>query len=827
MAINTQGQINWVSLSKSTVNFSIELLARFSRAGVEALTIAVGQALFKQFDIPADAQMRLQRSVSHLKAFSSVSDLLWFGVGYKHLMRTLLETEEGSSLVAVSSCLTVSYKSEYTAAVLKALCRKSSIPDSFTPSLSQWGAIANLCSPAVNASQFPLLVDGFSRLLIERITTTRPDEVLATSPDDLATALLELVPLTLGQVANLTMVGKADCAWLAALAVWLFSLRVEIIDHRGTVLYQSQGATLHAGPKSFQLTIIRFEDGQSSFPQALTRSRTHLVPPGNILFKRKTDEYHQFVTGRSEWKTLLTDAFNSSFKKLLEPETIPLFAQVLYSGLEVGETYPNRFCINPWGRTPFLRGDLQHQQRFLTMLSFAAARLPELASLEKFGRDHILELADKEQHRDRLSYKDEFRARFGHDPKGIRDRLTAKRFSDALVDACSCRQCKISDVGPSPSEIKETDHLCLSQISIAIFGLIWQISWLDIDDTLRPTSHAVRERYSVLLSAKEIRNMSNCPSMRDVVFLFSGHTNNHYMDASACSHEGVCVYHPSLEYPSTDVMSQLRLRVVSGQIEWGGKLFGSITENMNPWLRSKDTDPSLDRPDGDRTTDVMNTLGANPSVQIVIEETLATTDLSATFAVIPEGKSQVHWNYLYRPCLQSEAQVQPRGSCMLYGPWGLQTLIRSQLDGIDCRNTHKSTETDPLWSQTGSIARPWSGGCTFVDLPWWTLDPGAPRGLWTTPKPDEWVLAISNTEAGTLRLIRGTFSLLYCILARAVANEYGGTFSSLLRQAGDCLMCERGLPWENSQLQSLIIDCTINGRWQQLKFQPSLDRLRR
>ena len=825
MAITTQGQINWVSLSKSTLNFSIELLARFSRAGVEALTIAVGQALFKQFNVPADAQIRLQRSVSHLKAFSSVSDLLWFGVGYKHLMRTLLETEEGSSLVAVSSCLTVSYKSEYTAAVLKALCHKSSIPDSFTPSLSQWGAIANLCSPAVNASQFPLLVDGFSRLLIDRITTTRPDDVLATSPDDLATALLELAPLTLGQVANLTMVGKADCAWLAALAVWLFSLRVEIIDHRGNVLYQSQDTAHHAGPKNFQLTIIRFEDGQSSFPQALTHSRTHLVPPGNLSFKRKTEQYYQFVPGRSEWNTLLTDAFDSSFKKLLEPETIPLFAQVLYSGLYVGETYPSLLCMNPWGRRLFIKGDLQHQQRFLTMLRFAAARLPELASLEKFGRDHILELADKEQRRDKLPYNVSFRDRFGHEVKGYRDRLTAARFADALVDACSCRQCKISDLGLSPLEIKETDHLCLSQISIAIFGLIWQISWLDIDDTLRPTSHALRERYSVLLSAHDIRRMRS-PFMSDVVFLFSGHTTNRITNLSAYSSEGVCVYLPSLEHPSTDLVSQLRLRVVSGQIEWGGKIFGSITEDSNSWLRSRDVDPSLERPDGDRTTDVMTTLGANPSVQIVIEETLATANLSATFVVIPEGKSQVHWNYLYRPCLQSEAQVQPRSSCELSGPWWLQELIRSQLIGIHCRNTHRSTEPDPLWSQTSSVTRSWSGSCTIVDLPWWTLDPGARGGFWTTPQPDEWVLAISNTERGTLRVIRGSFSLLYCILARAITNHYSDSISSLLRQAGDCLVCERELPWETSQLQSLIIDSTIDGQWQQLKFQPSLDRLR-
>lgn len=51
-----QGSIDWVALSKTSVSFSLEILARCARAGVETLTIAVGQAIFSQFDVLADAQ---------------------------------------------------------------------------------------------------------------------------------------------------------------------------------------------------------------------------------------------------------------------------------------------------------------------------------------------------------------------------------------------------------------------------------------------------------------------------------------------------------------------------------------------------------------------------------------------------------------------------------------------------------------------------------------------------------------------------------------------------------------------------------------------------
>ena len=213
MALATWGSIDWVAFSKSTINFSVEFLARFSRAGVEALGVAVGQALFAQFDVPAEAQIRLQRSVSRLKPFSSASDLLWFGVGFKHPMRMLLDTEQGCSLVATSSCLLVSYENTYTAAVLNSLCHRSSPPDNLTPSLSQWGAMANLCAPSVLASQFPVLVEGFSRLLIKKSVIRMPENVLATSPDELAIALLELAPLSRGEIASITMIGKADCEY--------------------------------------------------------------------------------------------------------------------------------------------------------------------------------------------------------------------------------------------------------------------------------------------------------------------------------------------------------------------------------------------------------------------------------------------------------------------------------------------------------------------------------------------------------------------------------------------------------------------------------------
>lgn len=96
------------------------------------------------------------------------------------------------------------------------------MPEKLTPALSQWGALVNLCTPAVIASQFPILVEGFSRLLMSNADKRAPCKVVATFPSELAAAILELAQLSTGKIANLTLMGNSDCGWLAALAEWLF-----------------------------------------------------------------------------------------------------------------------------------------------------------------------------------------------------------------------------------------------------------------------------------------------------------------------------------------------------------------------------------------------------------------------------------------------------------------------------------------------------------------------------------------------------------------------------------------------------------------------------
>lgn len=822
-----QGSLDWVALSKTTVSFSVELLARYARAGVEALTIAVGQALFVQFCVPADAQKRLQLSVSRLKAYSSAANALWFGIGFKHLIRTLMETEQGATLVAVSSCLMVSYDDEFSATVLKTLCDKSSMPEKLTPSLSQWGAFVNLCAAAVTASQFPLLVEGLSRLLVSSVATREPQKLAATSPSELATALHELAQLSTGKVANVTLMGNADCGWLAALAEWLFSLRVEILDHTGNSLYQSKGGK-YASVSYFQLTVIRLEAGQINVPKSLLRSRTHLVPPGDRGFNIRTaTSYHLFYQGRSEWSAILNDTFGSSFQRLLKPEIIPLFAKVLYSGLSVRDDDKALGLMNPWGDTHFVNDSIQHQLRFLQMLRFAAARLPELAELEKYGVDHASELDGLDLERNEI-HSDLDDGSNSSDLQYLRVAseyaIRSRGFSTALMDACSCGGCEVVNKNPSSKcMVPALDSLCIARIAIAVFEFIWCLSWLDVDDTIRPSANGLMRLYSKFDSLSQIRSKYlDDQAFEHVVMLFIGFKTQIPNQASAVAVHGLCAYRSSLENPNIGVEGQYRLRIVPGQIERHEKFYDHITETSNPWCFSHPQQHDRQKFDVNETTSVIALLGARPRLQTAIEEIFNTNSLEVKHVVTPELNTQIHWNFLYRPFLDREVQIQYQESCFLCGPGQLSRWMAGALNHIQCEKTHRSTVTSPIWAMQGSV-EPWSGRCSIIDLPWWTDDPGVDGRLQFVPQPNEWIVAIRD-GFDTLRVFRGFPTLLYCILDRL------GTIDerSFLLQSGDCLVCmalEISFGPER-QLQRLFISSTlIGGGVQTLEFRLHSDRM--
>lgn len=99
-----QGQVDWVKLSGKSVQFSIAVLSRLSRAGIDAYTLHVGRAICLSFALDPIAQERIADVIFKLKKYSSYGDLISFGFGVKHVVTDLAETEERTHACCVVCC---------------------------------------------------------------------------------------------------------------------------------------------------------------------------------------------------------------------------------------------------------------------------------------------------------------------------------------------------------------------------------------------------------------------------------------------------------------------------------------------------------------------------------------------------------------------------------------------------------------------------------------------------------------------------------------------------------------------------------------------------
>lgn len=119
MSFPQQGTVDWTSLGQMQFSASIAVLARLSSAGIETLTVAFGQAMCSKIHLgAAHGEKVLRDSLSNLKAFSSFGDVIWFGVGVRHILRDIVQTAEGASLVALCASLSETFSNEASALVL-------------------------------------------------------------------------------------------------------------------------------------------------------------------------------------------------------------------------------------------------------------------------------------------------------------------------------------------------------------------------------------------------------------------------------------------------------------------------------------------------------------------------------------------------------------------------------------------------------------------------------------------------------------------------------------------------------------------------------------
>lgn len=530
-----QGTMDWVALAQKPVQFSFSVLARYSKAGIDPLTVAAGQATCTSLKIPWKVQQEILERMSKLPCMALYGKVAWFGFGLKHALLDLTDRDGGLECLTLCGCLAESYSSFFGAQVLQAFCRRQNMPSDLLPGIRNWQALLKPCAGIFASSKFPNLIQGFARLLVPP-SPLGVHSYEATPPDVLAQALILLTQVSSKHLENFTITGGIDCAWLAAFAEFVLGLRIEILTCDGVQEHCSSSSCASPGGK-IQVTFLK--DGAAKPEIEITR-KCFILPAGRDLIKIDTyrDPHALRNYVRSPWTSILGDSFGKSAQDLLhDPVISRYFGQILVFASK--NCTPEHLNTNNVEQVCIKMQYCPYSQYGDDLLDFAAWRLPELTPvLDKatVNREHQITLN---------MAKDDVRA---------------------LEAACCCNECKITD--------SEGRSWCLLQIASTIVRLISVLSMTDVHG-LNPIPSGVRDFYHEF---PYTGRSPNHDMYLNVHTLFSTSAPSGKPDGVAIAAGGVCCFPGLLTDPKLPPILAATVTVIPGHIEYSGSLFERIED---------------------------------------------------------------------------------------------------------------------------------------------------------------------------------------------------------------------------------------------------------
>lgn len=317
--LTTTGQVDWTSLSRSTITMSLDVAARFANAGVDAITVGVGRALGSRFLFPPEGQQELMSSLNQMKGVSSFSNTIWFGFGVKHVVRALIETEQGAMFVALCAALADGRSKLWdVGCVLREMCLVLDAPPELIPSIHQWKTFAGVCEGSLRRSHFPDVYHHFFRLFVPQGHSS------PLSGPAMAKALHALGKLSKKETVNVVFAGTGECALLAAIAQCLLRLLVQIQDEDGVTLYASQDS-LSPRALFIRKTLGSQAPGNWHHGPAneIVQKTYYEVIPSELLL---LEDFY----GPTTWSSVLSDTFGQTWKAFRKPHLAQALHDLLH-----------------------------------------------------------------------------------------------------------------------------------------------------------------------------------------------------------------------------------------------------------------------------------------------------------------------------------------------------------------------------------------------------------------------------------------------------------------------------------------------------------------
>ncbi|KAF2235405.1 hypothetical protein EV356DRAFT_500263 [Viridothelium virens] len=486
-------------------------------------------------------EMVLQR-ISNLPQVSLYGNVARIGFGLRHVLEDLVDTDEGLTGVALCGCLTASYSPFYAAHVLRSLCFSQNIPDEMLSGTKRWISMFDVCSGIFQDTEFYHQVEGLSRLLVPRtkvgILVHEANEHKA-----LASALVELARISTGDLESCTFTGGLDCAWLGAVAEFLFDIAVSVVTVANVVCYESKaGSRLQNG----DCKIILIPPERGTTRMALTKRVFH-VPSGEAIIRESSTSV---FTRRSHWDVVFEDAYGDAAESLLRGNssehftTLFLYSAQMPAPLSDADPHSEQY---DW---PYSHNGIK-ARRGDELLDFARWRFPELKScLNTIGKQ-----------KSRVVTED-----------------TARDCLQAISNECTCVNC--GDPRP-PEVIPVYDKTCLRDISKAILQLVHLLSVTETHNSM-PTPDGVR---SICLLKERPRQHDMWPQdfkplLSDIIRIFSSVGEHRlFMNSDlAVSNEGICCFYEILVNLRSVPGAVSKVHVIPGHIEYKGSKFDAVRD---------------------------------------------------------------------------------------------------------------------------------------------------------------------------------------------------------------------------------------------------------
>lgn len=155
------------------------------------------------------------------------------------MLRDLVQTAQGSALVALCAALCEGYTPEVSALVLYEMAQSLGALGELWPSFAQWEALTKVAGSVFSGTTLSARINQLTRL------SGHPQNQFhcPSHPVDLAQVILAVGEWQRGKLETVHVQGRSACSWVAAWADFVLGLRVQVRSNQGDLIFVSYNDT--------------------------------------------------------------------------------------------------------------------------------------------------------------------------------------------------------------------------------------------------------------------------------------------------------------------------------------------------------------------------------------------------------------------------------------------------------------------------------------------------------------------------------------------------------------------------------------------------------